>query len=103
MKRYQVNLPLWLADYLENLAPHYEMSISEFLRFYITIGVVNVIDQLSPEFELKLRMEDAPDHKETLLSSENEQRIRWFEEFFFEAQRAVKHRKESDPLFKNNQ
>ena len=25
---------------------------------------------------------------------------RWFEEFYFEAQRAVKHRKETDPLFK---
>jgi hypothetical protein len=100
MKRYQVNLPLWLADYLEKLAPHYEMSTSEFLRFYITIGVVNVIDNICPEFDLKLKLEDAPDHKEKLLNSDNEQRVRWFEEFYFEAQRATKHRKSSDPLFK---
>jgi hypothetical protein len=100
MKRYQVNLPLWLSDYLEKLAPHYEMSISEFLRFYITVGVVNVIDNICPEFDRSLLLEDAPEHKEKLLMSNDEERIRWFEEFYFEAQRAVKHRKTNDPLFK---
>ena len=63
MKRYQVNLPLWMAEYLETLAPHYEMSISEFLRFYVTIGVGNVIEQLCQDFKLSMRLEDAPNHK----------------------------------------
>lgn len=100
MKRYQVNLPLWLADYLERLAPFYEMSISEFLRFYITVGVVNVIDNICPDFDLQMSLEDATQYKEILLHSNNEGRTRWFEEFYFEAQRAVKHRKADDPLFK---
>jgi len=100
MKRYQVNLPLWLSDYLETLAPIYGMSISEFLRFYITIGVVNIIHQIHPEFERKLNIEDAMQHKELLLKATKEEQTRWFENFFFEAQRAVKHRQSNDPLFK---
>ena len=100
MKRYQVNLPLWLADYMETLAPAYGMSISEFLRFYITAGVVMTIHQLHPDFEPQLKIEDSMTHKHTLLEASKEDRVRWFENFYFEAQRAVKHRQGSDPLFK---
>jgi len=99
MKRYQVNLPLWLADYLETLAPAYGMSISEFLRFYVTAGVVMTIQQLHPEFEPHLKLEDSMRHKDSLLKSNKEERVRWFENFFFEAQRTVKHRQDNDPLF----
>ena len=100
MKRYQVNLPLWLADYLEKLAPIYGMSISEFLRFYVTAGVVMTIHQLHPEFEPHLRVEDSVKHKDTLLKANKEERTRWFEDFYFEAQRTVKYRQANDPLFK---
>lgn len=99
MKRYQVNLPLWLADYLENLAPAYDMSISEFLRFYITAGVVNAIYRFHPEFEQKFDLERFADYKETLLKASKEEKTRWFENFFFEAQRAIKYRQDKDPLF----
>ncbi|MFC2166087.1 hypothetical protein ACFLT2_13960 [Acidobacteriota bacterium] len=76
MKRYQVNLPLWLADYLETLAPAYGMSISEFLRFYVTAGVVMTIQQLHPEFEQGLKLEDAMKHKDALLKFNKEERVR---------------------------
>ena len=89
MKRYQVNLPLWLADYLETLAPKYNMSISEFLRFYITAGVTTTIQQLHPEFEPHLKLEDTIMHKDQLLKASKEELVRWFENFYFEAQRQL--------------
>ena len=54
LKRYQVLLDDWLADYIKLLAERYDLSFSEIIRVTLCYEFINMTHALYPKYRLAL-------------------------------------------------
>jgi hypothetical protein len=89
--KFQVNLPIWMTDYLELKTEELDIGMSELLRFHICMSLICSAVEMCDDFESPLMSEVAAkcQARKTDLPEERE---RFLESVLFEAQRAVKHR-----------
>ena len=90
-KKYQVNLPIWMTDYLEMVAQEIGVSMSEFLRFHVCMSLICSAVEMHSDFESPLLKEVAKPRSAKKFDIA-EERERFIKGVLFEAQRAVKHR-----------
>ena len=97
MKKLQIMLPLWLADFIELIANEYDLSISEVARLQICYAIIArthiVYKDYVPEMPLK---EISKEITEFLDSEDREDFLRFLSEIYFEARKAVKFRLKID-------
>ena len=91
LKRYQVLLNDWLADYIKVLTEEYDASFSEVIRLSLCMEYAYTISLRYPKFKTKLS------HKKTIDELNELKRTKRFEEerhkvmsrAYFEARKAV--------------
>lgn len=89
--KFQVNLPVWMTDYLEKVAEEFGISMSEFIRFHVSMSLICSAVEMYEDFKspfLKRVSEPCSTKKFKTV----EERERFIENVLHEAQRAVKHR-----------
>jgi len=91
MKKYQVNLPIWMTDHLEKKAEEFGVSMSEFLRFHVCMSLICSAREMCADFESSVVSKVAKLCSPSEIERA-EERERFMEDILFEAQRAVKHR-----------
>jgi len=95
-KKYQVILPDWMADYLEQIAETYELTISEILRLEICFGILSATQQFFPEYEQKSSLTEIfKQHQDTKPKDiDRELFHKNISKIFFETRKAVEFRME---------
>jgi len=96
-KKYQVILPDWMADYLEQTAETYELTISEVLRLEISLGILSATQHFFPEYEQKSSLAEI--FKQHLATKPKDIDRELFHKniskIFFETRKAVEYRMEN--------
>ena len=54
LKRYQVLLTDWLAEYAQFVSEEFDISFSEAVRIMMCIGAIQAIRELSPQYKTKM-------------------------------------------------
>ena len=55
LERFQVMLPDWLSDYINQTANRYDLSVSELIRIEICVAIIYATSIIYPDFK-KLAM-----------------------------------------------
>jgi len=50
-KKFQVVLPIWMEDYLQNICNEYDLTISELLRLEISLALICFVSHYFPEYK----------------------------------------------------
>ena len=94
LKRYQVLLPDWLEDYLKWGVKLYGLSFSEIIRLEICFSVLEMIQELHPEYQPGLTMKDiismAKSYHKTKLTKEDISKFA--SRVYFETRKAIEYR-----------
>ncbi len=94
LKRYQVMLPEWLADYADFSADEYDLSFSEIIRTSYCFTIIVVVTNLFPEYKPGITFEEIF-NSVTKLQQEKARRDelhRLLSKIYFEARKAVEYR-----------
>lgn len=91
-KKFQVVLPGWMEEYLQLIASHYDLTISELLRLELALAFLCFVNHSFPEYEgpsfedlgIPLAAE-APNHDKI----DREQMHKVLSKIYFEARKAV--------------
>jgi len=92
LKRYQVLLNDWMADYIKFLAERYDWSFSETLRLVVAVEIIGWVSANYPKSELKISNKDlVKRHSEYLKKSKTteEEFHKAMSTIYFEARKAV--------------
>ncbi len=91
-KKFQVVLPVWMEDYLQNICDEYDLTISELLRLEISLAFICFVSHSYPEYEGPTMQDlgiplakDAP-HKDKV---DREVMHRVLSKIYFEARKAA--------------
>lgn len=97
-KRFQVTMPLWMADYFEDICMYYNQNFSDIIRLFLCWGIIKSIEGQFPEYKLHYYEKgELQIIKEfTRVDKTNKERIT--EKILFEAQSAIEYRREHKPL-----
>lgn len=93
-KRYQVTLPLWLSDYLDELTLQSDLNASEIARGLICIGVMTAVMGRWPDFPIAFKDMPPEYFIQNFELADKEARQRFWDRHEFEAQKALNHYKE---------
>jgi hypothetical protein len=95
LKRFQVLLMDWQAEYIKQVANHYDISFSEVIRIFISEGILSILFTLEPGKKKDISEKDWLDLKKNMrkpgLSEEDKHRI--ISKAYFEARKASEHLK----------
>ena len=94
LKRYQVLLPDWLDDYIEDLVDKYDMSFSEVIRVQICCWILHVVPNLYPDYKPGIKLEDIFNKikNDAQMDMEREEIHRMLSKLYFETRKAVEYR-----------
>lgn len=93
LKRYQVLLDEWLADFIKKRADYYDTSFSETIRIALCVYYGTIISQYCPEHKFKF----TPEKVVAIYKNYNntpkaeEMKHKYFSELYFEARKAIEH------------
>ena len=91
LKRYQVLLNDWLADYIKVLAEKYDASFSEVIRLSLCMEYAYTISLRYPGFKTKLNHKKVIEEMNTLIKTKKfeEGRHKIMSGTYFEARKAI--------------
>jgi len=94
LKRYQVLLPEWLDEYIEDLVDKYDMSFSEVIRVQICGWILTTVSNLYPEYKPGIKLEDifTMIKNDAQIRMEREDVHRMLSKIYFETRKAVEYR-----------
>jgi antitoxin component YwqK of YwqJK toxin-antitoxin module len=97
-KRYQVTMPLWMADYFEEISTYYNQHFSDMIRLFLCSGIIKSIEVQFPEYKLSYYAEGEVKTIEDFGRADKLNKERIQEMVLFETQRAIEYRRERKPL-----
>ena len=97
-KRYQVTMPLWMADYFEEIGTCYNQHFSDIIRLFLCSGIIKSIEAQFPEYKLPYYEEGEAETIEDFARADKLNKERIQEMVLFETQRAIEYRRERKPL-----
>ena len=93
LKRYQILLSDWLAEYAQFVSQEYDLSFSEAVRIIMCIGSIQAIRELEPKYKCHLSVKQMVDIVKKVNGKAREevthQRI---SQAYFEARKAIEFR-----------
>ena len=91
LKRYQVLLNDWLADYIKFLCEKYDASFSEVIRLSLCMEYAYTITLSHPEYKTKLNHKKVVHEMDDLIKSERflEENHKIISRTYFEARKAI--------------
>ena len=92
-KRYQISLPLWLADFIDELTQKSDINASEIQRGLMCIGVLTAVMCRWPDFPIAFKDKSPEYFIQNFELSDKGTRQRFWERHDFEAQKALKYYK----------
>jgi len=94
LNRYQVLIPDWLEEYIENLVETFDLSFSEIIRLLICFSILYLIPTLYPEYKPGFSVQEIfKQRKEFALDKLPEDEAhRTISKIYFEARKAVEFR-----------
>lgn len=94
LKRYQVLLPEWLDDYIEDLVDKYDMSFSEVIRVQICCCILTSVINLHPEYKPGIKLENIFGlvKNDAQMNMDREDVHRMLSKIYFECRKAVEYR-----------
>jgi hypothetical protein len=90
LKRFQVLLEDWQADYLRVLMDLYDLSFSEANRFLFSLGALKAIDLVFPEYDVKIDKDVVKKFINEKATQEERHKI--LSKLYFETRKAVEYR-----------
>jgi hypothetical protein len=90
LKRFQVLLEDWQAEYLRILMDLYDLSFSEANRFLFSLGALQGINLVLPEYDIKIDKEVVK--KFISEKATQEERHKILSKLYFETRKAVEYR-----------
>jgi hypothetical protein len=95
-KKFQVVLPMWMEDYLSDIANEYDLTISELLRLELSLAIICFVSHFFPEYEGPSMQDlgiplaaEAP----SVESLDREKMHRVLSKIYFEARKAAEYHK----------
>jgi len=94
LKRYQVMLPDWLADYTKYAASKYDLSFSEIIRTVYCFTVLVVVTNLYPEYKPGFTLKEIFNFIQKIQpgQTERDEMHRFLSKIYFEARKAIEYR-----------
>jgi hypothetical protein len=94
LKRYQVLLEDWQADYLKAAAERYDLSFSEMLRAMLCRGALATIGEVQPEYKGKMDVKYLREKANALNKGKIDQEMlhKLLSELYFETRKAIEYR-----------
>ncbi len=104
LKRYQVLLNQWIAEYARLIAEKYDVSFSESIRIGLSLQIIQLVSIAYPSYKTKLT---AADIKKVILAKEKdeletEELHRFFSNVYFEGRKAMEYWKAQNRKKKKN-
>ena len=90
-KRYQITLPFWLSDFLDDLIEKSGTSASEMTRGLMCIGVMTAVMARWPEFPVSFAQQPPEYFVKNFELADKESRQRFWAQHEFEAQKALEY------------
>jgi hypothetical protein len=97
-KRYQVTVPLWMADYFDmvrELHPH--LAMANIARLQISFGIIRTTEIAHPEYKSRFHQNERNLFK-SFVTGEKGYQERILEIIDFEAQKAIRYRQDKGSL-----
>ena len=92
LKRYQVLLASWQADYLKYIAEKYDISFSEAVRAAISLALVCTIPKVYPEYKSSKSEEKPQDISKKIVKGADQIEIhRMLSTLYYEARKASEY------------
>jgi len=94
LKRFQVLLTEWLAEYAQFISQEFDVSFSEAVRILMCIGSIQAIKELSPKYKTKMNVRNvvAAIKKEKNNKSREEITHKLISKAYFETRKAIEFR-----------
>lgn len=94
LKRYQVLIPGWLEEYIENLVQTYDLSFSEIIRLQICFSILYLIPTLYPEYKPGLSVQEIFKQRKEFGQNKlpEDEMHRTISKIYFEARKAIEYR-----------
>ncbi|RKY31417.1 MAG: hypothetical protein DRP74_04955 [Candidatus Omnitrophota bacterium] len=93
LKRYQVLLSDWIADYIKFCAEKYDWSFSEALRLILSVEIVSWVSSVYPEYKPKFDSKElakmGKDYMKRAPGKLEEEFHKWISLIYFEARKAT--------------
>ena len=97
-KRYQVTMPLWMADYFEDISTYYNQQFSDIIRLFLCTGIIKTIEVQFPEYKVPYYEKGELQIIEEFGRADKTNKERITERMLFETQMAIEYRRERKPL-----
>jgi len=96
LKRYQVLLPEWLEEYITYGVEKYDLNFSELIRLELCLSILALIPEIHPEYKPQTTLKDAAAFLARFEKGklDREEMLRGISKIYFEARKALDHRKE---------
>jgi len=92
LKRYQILLATWQADYLKLVAEGFDESFSEAVRGAVCIAIMCMIPKMFPEYKSSFPVEKVKDMLEkTMRKGNQEEKHKSLSNLYFEARKASEY------------
>ncbi len=94
LKRHQVLLTEWLAEYIWYIAEKYDLSFSEVIRMMLSIQFLRMIIEISPHYKSSVKQKEMIKTIKHITSHKMDEEImhRLLSKLYFEARKAVEFR-----------
>ena len=104
LKRYQILLTDWLAEYINFLAQRYDVSFSEVVRLALCVEFMHQIPLHCPEFKPKITRKDllSADERAAKAHSVEEKHHSLMSKIYFEGRKAIEYRLNKEKKSKPN-
>ena len=105
LKRYQVLLNDWLADFIKDMANKHDMSFSECIRLGLCLYYGSMISELHPDYKFDFSAKKIVGTiKKHMGTPRNEEEMhRTFSNIYFETRKAIEHYNSKKDKFKDEQ
>lgn len=97
-KRYQVTMPLWMADYFEDISLYYNQNFSDIIRLFLCSGIIKSVEVHFPEYKSPYHAEGETKTIEDFSHADKTNKERMTERILFETRGAIEYRRERKPL-----
>ena len=93
LKRYQILLDEWIADFAKTRSDRFDMSFSENVRLALCIYYGTMISELYPDFKFKYTLDKVTPviHKYSGTEESEEKKHKLISEIYYEARKAMEY------------
>lgn len=101
LKRYQILMDDWLADYFKFIAEKFDFSFSEMIRLSLCKHIIDVTPIVFPKYKIKLDekiFRNIAKNRDIVGSIDTEEHHRFISTLYFEAQKIMEMWMEEDKV-----